>query len=160
MLISGAEGRYLLHLAASVAVAAAANLVAGQSAVVRCPMAMQPPLWTYTGEGPAFLVGAGAELEIEHVTITAASGLVFQIVASVTLRLTHVRLQNGDGSASNGEPKFVSMLARPAMAFFKSVGLFCTLFQSLAPHWPRVSAALDSPASIPAPLLWLWLVHL
>ena len=48
----------------SVAVATAADLVAGQSAVIRGPadIADPRPVWTFVGDGPAFVVGAGSKL--------------------------------------------------------------------------------------------------
>eukprot|EP01051_Picozoa_sp_SAG22_P000797 SAG22_NODE_25_length_30107_cov_28.456412_18_plen_1854_part_00 len=98
-IITHAAGTFALQLAASVAVLTAADLVAGQSAMLHGAVGGSPPVWTYSGEGSAFIVGAGAELEISVVTVAATSGLAFQIADSSTIMVTSLQLQKGDGSA-------------------------------------------------------------
>eukprot|EP01051_Picozoa_sp_SAG22_P007248 SAG22_NODE_503_length_9694_cov_13.573736_4_plen_708_part_00 len=77
MLVSGAEGSYHLQLAVSPTVVIAVNLVAGQTAMMRGQA--DGIVWTYTGIGSAFHVGAGSELQMDSVTVDAASGLAFRI---------------------------------------------------------------------------------
>eukprot|EP01052_Picozoa_sp_SAG31_P061785 SAG31_NODE_20841_length_564_cov_1.101075_1_plen_111_part_01 len=75
MLVSGAEGQYNLNFLSSAAVNAAAHLSGGQAAKVLAPHTLsRRPIWTYTGQGSAFIVESGAELEIEGVTVAASSG--------------------------------------------------------------------------------------
>ena len=83
--------------------ATAADLVAGQSAVIRGPAdASDPrPVWSFIGDGPAFVVGAGAQLEIHRLTVASASGLAFRIAGSSTISVTSLQLQRGDGSAAD-----------------------------------------------------------
>jgi hypothetical protein len=97
-IITHAAGTFALELAVSVAVLTAADLVAGQSAMVHGAAGV-PPVWTYSGEGSAFIVGAGAELEISAVTVAATSGLAFRIADSSAIMVTSLQLQKGDGSA-------------------------------------------------------------
>eukprot|EP01050_Picozoa_sp_SAG11_P004945 SAG11_NODE_330_length_10677_cov_8.535117_6_plen_678_part_00 len=80
------------------AVLTAADLVAGQSAMLHGAAGV-PPVWTYSGEGSAFIVAAGAELEISAVVVAATSGLAFRIADSSTITVTSLQLQMGDGSA-------------------------------------------------------------
>eukprot|EP01051_Picozoa_sp_SAG22_P003865 SAG22_NODE_195_length_15606_cov_21.340878_8_plen_1509_part_00 len=98
-IITHAAGTFALELAVSVAVLTAADLVAGQSAMLHGAVGGLPPVWTYLGEGSAFIVGAGAELEISLVTVAATSGLAFRIADSSTIMVTSLQLQKGDGSA-------------------------------------------------------------
>eukprot|EP01050_Picozoa_sp_SAG11_P027585 SAG11_NODE_7043_length_1203_cov_2.345109_1_plen_390_part_01 len=98
-IITHAAGTFALELAVSVAVLTAADLVAGQSAMLHGAAGGLPPVWTYSGEGSAFIVGAGAELEISAVTVAATSGLAFRIADSSTITVTSLLLQKGDGSA-------------------------------------------------------------
>eukprot|EP01052_Picozoa_sp_SAG31_P022664 SAG31_NODE_1814_length_7210_cov_12.878920_3_plen_1696_part_00 len=98
-IITHAAGTFALELALSVAVLTAADLVAGQSAMLHGAVGGSPPVWTYSGEGSAFIVGAGAELEISAVTVAATSGLAFRIADSSTIMVTSLQLQKGDGSA-------------------------------------------------------------
>eukprot|EP01050_Picozoa_sp_SAG11_P013573 SAG11_NODE_1595_length_4611_cov_7.390957_3_plen_114_part_00 len=79
-IITHAAGtRFALELAVSVAVLTAADLVAGQSAMLHGAAGV-PPVWTYSGEGSAFIVGARAELEVSVVTVAATSGLHHGVV--------------------------------------------------------------------------------
>eukprot|EP01052_Picozoa_sp_SAG31_P021461 SAG31_NODE_1661_length_7596_cov_4.503802_6_plen_935_part_00 len=98
-IITHAAGTFVLQLAVSVAVLTAADLVAGQSAMLHGVVGGPSPVWTYSGEGSAFIVGAGAELEIRVVTVAATSGLAFRIADSSTIMVTSLQLQKGDGSA-------------------------------------------------------------
>eukprot|EP01052_Picozoa_sp_SAG31_P005162 SAG31_NODE_223_length_19859_cov_14.949899_9_plen_1578_part_00 len=98
-IITHAAGTFALELAVSVAVLTAADLVAGQSAMLHGAAGGLPPVWTYSGEGSAFIVGAGAELEISAVTVAATSGLAFRIADSSTIMVTSLQLQKGDGSS-------------------------------------------------------------
>eukprot|EP01050_Picozoa_sp_SAG11_P003025 SAG11_NODE_162_length_13962_cov_19.035562_14_plen_1172_part_01 len=98
-IITHAAGTFALELALSVAVLTAADLVAGQSAMLHGAVGGPPPVWTYSGEGSAFIVGAGAELEISAVTVAATSGLAFRIADSSTIMVTSLQLQKGDGSS-------------------------------------------------------------
>eukprot|EP01051_Picozoa_sp_SAG22_P006915 SAG22_NODE_468_length_10147_cov_77.238654_9_plen_970_part_00 len=97
-IMTHAAGTFALELVASVAVVIAADLVAGQSALLHGIAEGEPPWWTFLGEGPAFIVGAGAELEISAVTVAATSGLAFRVSGSSTVVLSTLRLQKGDGS--------------------------------------------------------------
>jgi hypothetical protein len=47
-------------LGASVAVATAADLVGGQTAMLHGNAVGAPPVWSYQGDGPAFVVGPQA----------------------------------------------------------------------------------------------------
>eukprot|EP01051_Picozoa_sp_SAG22_P011064 SAG22_NODE_1038_length_5890_cov_5.432050_3_plen_1101_part_00 len=98
-IITHAAGTFALELVASVAVVIAADLVAGQSALLHGIAEGESPVWTFLGEGPAFIVGAGAELEISAVIVAATSGLAFRIAGSSTVLLNTLELQKGDGSA-------------------------------------------------------------
>eukprot|EP01050_Picozoa_sp_SAG11_P021883 SAG11_NODE_3992_length_2119_cov_2.370297_2_plen_613_part_01 len=80
-IITHAAGTFALELAVSVAVLTAADLVARQSAMLHGAVGV-PPVWTYSGEGSAFIVGAGAELGISAVVVAATSGLAFRIADS------------------------------------------------------------------------------
>jgi hypothetical protein len=59
-----------------------------------------PPVWGYQGDGPAFVVGPQADLEIRQVVVAATSGLAFRVAGSALLRLGDLQLQRGDGSAA------------------------------------------------------------
>eukprot|EP01050_Picozoa_sp_SAG11_P009506 SAG11_NODE_898_length_6638_cov_129.528062_2_plen_1631_part_00 len=98
-IITHAAGTFALELAVSVAVLTAADLVAGQSAMLHGAVGGLAPVWIYSGEGSAFIVGAGAELEISAVVVAATSGLAFRIADSSTITVTSLQLQKGDGSA-------------------------------------------------------------
>eukprot|EP01051_Picozoa_sp_SAG22_P000544 SAG22_NODE_15_length_32914_cov_20.713546_18_plen_836_part_00 len=104
-ILTHAAGTFALDLAESVTVATAADLVAGQSAVLRGSGADDSGadrVWSFVGEGPAFVVGAGGELEIQRLTVTAASGLGFRVAGgSSAVVLAGLRLQRGDGSATD-----------------------------------------------------------
>ena len=102
-ILTHAAGTFALSLALSVAVATAADLVAGQSAVIRGPadIADPRPVWTFVGDGPAFVVGAGGKLEIHRLTVAAASGLAFRVAGSSAITVTDLQLQRGDGSATD-----------------------------------------------------------
>eukprot|EP01043_Picozoa_sp_COSAG02_P108323 COSAG02_NODE_44356_length_367_cov_0.593284_1_plen_83_part_10 len=80
-----AAGTFALALVAAIAVVIAADLVSGQSAMLHGIAEGEPPVWTFLGEGSAFIVGAGAELEISLVTVAATSGLAFRIADSSTI---------------------------------------------------------------------------
>eukprot|EP01051_Picozoa_sp_SAG22_P001635 SAG22_NODE_66_length_22936_cov_626.714279_20_plen_1767_part_00 len=97
-IMTHAAGTFALELVASVAVVIVADLVAGQSALLHGIAEGQSPVWTFLGEGPAFIVGAGAELEISAVIVAATSGLAFRIAGSSTVVLNTLELQKGDGS--------------------------------------------------------------
>ena len=100
-IITHAAGTFALEIAVSIAVAVAADLVAGQSAILQAKEeAGEAILWSYSGEGAAFSVGTGAQLEISGVTVAALSGLAFRVAGSSTVILTALLLQKGDGSAS------------------------------------------------------------
>eukprot|EP01050_Picozoa_sp_SAG11_P010483 SAG11_NODE_1051_length_6030_cov_24.259147_3_plen_800_part_00 len=99
-IITHAASTFALQLASAIAVLTAADLVAGQSAMLHGAVGSDPPVWTYLGEGPAFIVGPGAELEISGVTVAASSGLAFRIAGSSSVMLSTLRLQRGDGSTS------------------------------------------------------------
>eukprot|EP01051_Picozoa_sp_SAG22_P020628 SAG22_NODE_4244_length_1329_cov_80.413821_2_plen_101_part_00 len=74
-----AAGTFVLTMLVSAQIGTAADLVAGQSALLHGIAEGESPVWTFLGEGPAFIVGAGAELEISAVTVAATSGLAFRI---------------------------------------------------------------------------------
>eukprot|EP01052_Picozoa_sp_SAG31_P002201 SAG31_NODE_75_length_27561_cov_28.859333_5_plen_1170_part_00 len=98
-IMTHAAGTFALELSATISVVIAADLVAGQSALLHGVAEGQSPVWTFLGEGPAFVVGAGAELEITAITVAATSGLAFRIADSSTVVLSTLQLQKGDGSA-------------------------------------------------------------
>ena len=83
MLVSGAEGTYHLKLATSTTAVIAAELVAGQTATIRGQT--DGIVWTYTGAGAAFQVGANAELQIDSVAVAAASSLAFRLESGATV---------------------------------------------------------------------------
>ena len=62
--LSHAPGIFSLVVTDSVSVATAVDLVAGQSATMAG--AADGLVWSYTGSGAAFLVGAGASLQISQ----------------------------------------------------------------------------------------------
>eukprot|EP01052_Picozoa_sp_SAG31_P014583 SAG31_NODE_911_length_11071_cov_16.862195_7_plen_907_part_00 len=98
-IMTHAAGTFALELSATISVVVAADLVAGQSALLHGVAEGLSPVWTFLGEGPAFVVGAGAELEISAITVAATSGLAFRIADSSTVVLSTLQLQKGDGSA-------------------------------------------------------------
>ena len=55
-----AAGTFSLMLGASVAVATAADLVGGQTAMLHGNAGGTSPVWSYQGDGPAFVVGPQA----------------------------------------------------------------------------------------------------
>ena len=57
-----AAGTFSLMLGASVAVATAADLVGGQTAMLHGNAGGLPPVWSYQGDGPAFVVGPQVRL--------------------------------------------------------------------------------------------------
>eukprot|EP01051_Picozoa_sp_SAG22_P020989 SAG22_NODE_4451_length_1263_cov_364.236254_1_plen_420_part_11 len=99
-IMTHAAGTFALALVAAIAVVIAADLVSGQSAMLHGIAEGEPPVWTFLGEGSAFIVGAGAELEISAVTVAATSGFAFRIADSSAVVLSSLQLQKGDGSAS------------------------------------------------------------
>jgi hypothetical protein len=100
-IITHAAGTFSLMLGASVAVATAADLVGGQMAMLHGKEGGAPPVWTYQGDGPAFVVGPQADLEIRRIVVAATSGLAFRVAGSALLRLADLQLQRGDGSAAD-----------------------------------------------------------
>jgi hypothetical protein len=95
-----AAGTFSLMLGASVAVAMAADLVSGKTAMLHGKAGGFPPVWSYQGDGPAFVVGPQVDLEIRRVVVAAVSGLAFRVAGSALLRLAGLQLQKGDGSAA------------------------------------------------------------
>ena len=95
-----AAGTFSLMLGASVAVATAADLVGGQTAMLHGKEGGAPPVWGCQGDGPAFVVGPQADLEIRQVVVAATSGLAFRVAGSALLRLAELQLQRGDGAAA------------------------------------------------------------
>jgi hypothetical protein len=100
-IITHAAGTFSLMLGASVAVATAADLVGGQMAMLHGKEGGAPPVWTYQGDGPAFVVGPQADLEIRRIVVASTSGLAFRVAGSALLRLAALQLQRGDGSAAD-----------------------------------------------------------
>ena len=82
---AGAEGRYALEIMHSATVAIPANLVDGQSGMVAGPVDTARPVWTYTGEGAAFRIGTGADLEIRQLVVRATSDQAFRVDAGATM---------------------------------------------------------------------------
>jgi hypothetical protein len=68
--LSHAPGIFSLVVTDSVSVATAVDLVAGQSATMAG--AADGLVWSYTGSGAAFLVGAGASLHISQARLPRA----------------------------------------------------------------------------------------
>ena len=95
---SHAAGTFVCTLAASVDVSTVADLIGGQSGIIHGSVAV--PVWTNTGDGPAFTVGPQATLEMSRIVVAASSGLAFKVSDSALLNLNALQLQSGDGSTS------------------------------------------------------------
>jgi hypothetical protein len=84
--LSHAAGLFSLILATSASTGIALDLVGGQSARIHSRLIGGPPVvWTYTGSGSAFLIGAGASLQITDIVVAAESGLAFRIETGASL---------------------------------------------------------------------------
>jgi hypothetical protein len=98
--LSHAAGLFSLILTASASTGTALDLVGGQSARIHSGLVGGAPVvWAYSGSGSAFLVGAGAILEIADIVVAAAAGLAFRLAAGATLTGTP-QLQSGAISCS------------------------------------------------------------
>ena len=90
--LSHAPGIFSLVIAESVEVASAVDLIQGQSAMMTAAEA--DLVWSYTGNGAAFQIDAGAKLEINGLTVAASSGIAFRVAAAAILLGTPM-LSNG-----------------------------------------------------------------
>jgi hypothetical protein len=86
--LSHAPGIFSLVVTESMAVATAIDLVSGQSATMAGVAASL--VWSYTGSGTAFLVGAGTSLQISELTL--AAGTAFFVAGGSALSLASLAL--------------------------------------------------------------------
>jgi hypothetical protein len=108
--LSHAAGLFSLIFAASASTEIAVDFVGGQSGQIHSSMVEgASPIWSYTGSGPAFLLGAGADLDISHIAVAAGSGLAFRLDVGATLsgspqlgstRIACATLATGIGSSA------------------------------------------------------------
>merc|ERR1711969_39079 len=88
--LSHAAGTFLCTIdEAEVSTATAVDLITGQDATLT---GGSSTLWTFQGEGAAFIIGAQASLDLRTMSVAASSGLAFQIDAGASLLTTAVQL--------------------------------------------------------------------
>eukprot|EP01052_Picozoa_sp_SAG31_P037566 SAG31_NODE_4871_length_2895_cov_3.380544_1_plen_607_part_01 len=94
--LSHAGGVFAVTLITSATTGTTVDLVAGQTAQVgvRSDGPSSTVTWTCTGSGAAFQIGAGATLQINQITVSAASGLAFRLDSGSSLSGS-IRLASG-----------------------------------------------------------------
>eukprot|EP01047_Picozoa_sp_COSAG01_P004384 COSAG01_NODE_144_length_24108_cov_11.490441_33_plen_720_part_00 len=121
--ITHAPGLFMCSMTASVAVSTPVDLIVGQHAALHSNN-LTSPVWRYqSGDGAAFVMEAGAELNVGGITVASSSGLAFRISAGATITTSALQLLSAGVSSAIQCAVLGSGIGRQGLACDPVVGL-------------------------------------